>query len=131
GWSSADHTLTGGSPPRIDAADSDDRQLAALGRIAFQRLAAHAKDAEIRIGLFLDQNEAALAAEGTGRSLLLKRQFGSDCTQFAQDTHFCFSLRLSPHPDNMIKDRVNVVAMVGHDAVDGLLRRHDAGSLSH
>ncbi len=75
---------------------SDDGDLAALRRVAFQRLLDHAQDAEIRIRPFLDQDEMAFSAADAGRPVFLGRQLGGHRAQVSENTHRCFLQTLPP-----------------------------------
>ncbi|HZX88413.1 MAG TPA: hypothetical protein VFF19_32870 [Reyranella sp.] len=57
------------APPN---AGSVDRELAAAGPIAAQRLFDDAESAEVRIRPFVDDDKLALAAEGAGRTVVLE-----------------------------------------------------------
>jgi hypothetical protein len=59
------------APPKPGSVD---RELAAVRPIAAQRLFDDAESAEGRIRPFGDQDKLALAAEGTGRLVVLQRQ---------------------------------------------------------
>src|SRR4051812_24770525 len=63
-----------GTPAR--AGRSVDRDPAAPGGIAAQRLLEDAESAEVRVGPLVDQDKLALAAEGTGRTVVLQRNLG-------------------------------------------------------
>jgi hypothetical protein len=74
---------------------SDDGELAALRRVAFQRLLEHAEDAEVWIRPFVDQAESTFSATGTDRSVVLERQLGRYRVEVYENTH-CRFLQSSP-----------------------------------
>jgi hypothetical protein len=84
--------LTGGGPEifsstRRNGARSNEGELAALRRVASQRLLEHAEDAEVRIRPFVDHDEPAFAAAGTDRSVVFGRQLGRYRVQVYKNTH--------------------------------------------
>src|SRR5258707_13543164 len=86
-------------------ARSDNRELTAFRRVAFQRLLEHAEDAEVWIRPFVDHDEAAFPATGTERSVVFGRELRRHRMQVYENTHGRFLWTVPPRerPSRKIK----------------------------
>jgi hypothetical protein len=113
-----------GAPPSRAARDlqcgsdgrrtrSDNRELAALSRVASQRLPEQAEDAEVWIRPFVDHDEPAFAAAGTDRSVVFGRQLGRYRMQVYKNTHGRVLLTTPPRREKVVRNHVSGVARGG------------------
>jgi len=92
---------------------SDNGELAALRRVASQRLLEQAEDAEVWIRPFVDHDESAFAAAGTDRSVVFGRQLGRYRVQVYKNTHGRVLQTLPPRSEKVVEDHVSGVARGG------------------